>query len=132
MVSLAVFVLVQAMAITAPEQTRVDSLVASTSTTGTGPAFFYVATATPVKHDPFITISGTTATISVRGTDGSTTALHPQTDAHYISDIWVKDQTGAVIYYAALEGSAAAPTTTFTVPAGTTSLTPFEFCNLHG
>ena len=106
--------------------------MASTSTTGTGPAYFYVATATPVKHDPFITISGTTATISVRGTGGSTTTLHPQTANHYISDIWVKDQTGAVIYYAALEGSAAAPTTTFTVPAGTTSLTPFEFCNLHG
>jgi desulfoferrodoxin (superoxide reductase-like protein) len=124
--------LVQALAITSPEQLRVDTLVANTSAAGTGPTLFSVATATAVKHDSFITISGSTATISVRGTDGSTTSLHPQGAGHFISDIWVKDQTGEVIYYAALADSAAAPTTTFTVPAGTTSLTPFEFCNQHG
>jgi desulfoferrodoxin (superoxide reductase-like protein) len=97
-----------------------------------GPLSYHVATSTPAKHDPAITISGTTATVKVLGTDGSTTALHPQGAGHYISHIYVKDQTGAVVHSALLANDAAEPTTTFTVPVDATELTAYEFCNIHG
>ena len=97
-----------------------------------GPLSYHVATSTPAKHDPAITISGTTATVTVLGTDGSTTALHPQGAAHYISHIYVKDQTGAIVHSVLLASDAAEPMTTFTVPVGATELTAYEFCNLHG
>lgn len=132
LITLAVFALPQAMSITVAEQTRIESLVSNTSAAGSGPGYFHSATITPGKHDPFLHINGTAAVVSVRGTGGSTVTLHPQTDQHHISDIWVQDQAGAVVYYVALDGSAAAPTATFTVPHGTTSLVPMEFCNLHG
>jgi desulfoferrodoxin (superoxide reductase-like protein) len=131
-IGLTMLALARSMEITAAVQTRIETLVSNTSTSGAGPDYFHSATSTAVKHDPFIHVNGTTATVSVRGTGGSTDTLHPQTNAHYISDIWVRNQAGVVVYYHALIGSEPAPTTHFTVPTGTRSLTPMAFCNLHG
>jgi hypothetical protein len=53
--------------------------------------------------------------------------------AHYITTIYVKTDAGMVIgliEFAATDP--APPSVTFVLPAGTKSVTAYEFCNLHG
>ena len=81
----------------------------------------------PPSHVPVISVSGGVATLSVGA------SVHGMSDAHHITSAWVRDQTGMVIFYQtfATDGSET-PVVTFTVPAGSTALTPYEHCNLHG
>jgi len=86
------------------------------------------------KHDPFITIVGTTATVGVAGDDGITESgyLHPQTDSHYITDIWVVDQTDTVVFQQSFTDADSEALATFQVPSSATSFVAYEFCNIHG
>jgi desulfoferrodoxin (superoxide reductase-like protein) len=100
----------------------------------TGPSSFHVANSrAPAKHDPFVAIDGDIATVSVRGGGGSTAILHPQIVDHYIADVWVTNQLGVVIWAIKLSSiNAAGPSTSFTIPPGTTSMTPYAYCTKHG
>ena len=110
----------------------IGNLLLALDGSATGPTSRNIASLPPVKHDPFISFDGAVATVGVRGTNGSTTSLHPQLNAaHWIQAIWVKDQTGAVVFFKDMNNSATA-SVSFAVPAGSTSLTPYELCNLHG
>ncbi|MBK6693626.1 MAG: hypothetical protein IPG50_15680 [Myxococcales bacterium] len=52
---------------------------------------------------------------------------------HYVTTIYVKTDTGVVAGLLELKvGDAAPPSVTFVLPAGTKSVTAYEFCNLHG
>merc|ERR1712100_137434 len=84
-----------------------------------GPTSVHTASDPPAKHDTHITVSNGVATVVVLGTDGSTTALHPQEEAHHITKIWVANQDDELMG-------------TIDIPAGTTKLQAWEFCNLHG
>jgi desulfoferrodoxin (superoxide reductase-like protein) len=81
----------------------------------------------PPSHVPVISVSSGVVTLSVGA------SVHGMSDAHHITAVWVRDQTGIVIFYKAFaaDGSGT-PVVTFTVPAGSTALTPYEHCNLHG
>lgn len=50
---------------------------------------------------------------------------------HWIELVWAKDGAGRVVAAAKLSPSDA-PSLTFAAPAGASSLTAFESCNLHG
>lgn len=62
---------------------------------------------------------------------------HPMTEAHWISDVYIKNQDGIVIGFMTweaknYEGEAATQAkATFTLPAGTTEITTYSYCNLH-
>mmetsp|Transcript_113197 Transcript_113197/g.315185 ORF Transcript_113197/g.315185 Transcript_113197/m.315185 type:complete len:329 (-) Transcript_113197:99-1085(-) len=87
------------------------------------------------KHTPYITINGTTATVTVG--DGS--PYHPMvasTDpnqVHFVTHIYVMDQDGDIVNEQVLnpEGVDKAQVS-FKIPAGVMALTAYEFCNLHG
>lgn len=52
---------------------------------------------------------------------------------HYITTIYVKTDTGVVAGLIEMSSSdPAPPTVTFVVPAGTKTVTAYEYCNLHG
>ena len=53
---------------------------------------------------------------------------------HYIPYVYVKDAaSGAIIGLKEFKATDAAPVSAeFEVPAGTTSVVPFAYCNLHG
>eukprot|EP00594_Rhizosolenia_setigera_P016285 CAMPEP_0178957460 /NCGR_PEP_ID=MMETSP0789-20121207/10931_1 /TAXON_ID=3005 /ORGANISM="Rhizosolenia setigera, Strain CCMP 1694" /LENGTH=350 /DNA_ID=CAMNT_0020639721 /DNA_START=55 /DNA_END=1108 /DNA_ORIENTATION=+ len=95
------------------------------------------------KHVPFITLSddNSQATVVV----GDDTVYHPVVPSndnpdvvHYVTDIYVVDETGSIVYYTKLDPSIAADetdgkaTVTFDVPSGVSTLTAYEWCNLHG
>ena len=100
------------------------------------------------KHHPVVLTAASAAdgsvvvTVVVRGTGGNTALgkLHPMGKGHWIETIWVEDQSGKVVALQETAEPTGAETTkpipafTFSLPAGTTatSLTPFEYCNLHG
>ena len=62
---------------------------------------------------------------------------HPMTKGHWISDIYVKNQDGIVVGLKSWEAKdytgeeAKQAKATFTLPAGTTSITAYAYCNLH-
>ncbi|MDB4995478.1 MAG: hypothetical protein JWM74_2910 [Myxococcaceae bacterium] len=57
----------------------------------------------------------------------------PPTAIHYITTIYLKSQTGDVVgLYEFASTDAAPPTVIFTLPAGVTSVTPYEYCTIHG
>jgi desulfoferrodoxin (superoxide reductase-like protein) len=60
------------------------------------------------------------------------TVNEPDTEDHYITTLYVRDQDGVVIHLVELDGTEEAPTTSFTPPEGTTEMTAFSHCNLHG
>lgn len=89
------------------------------------------------KHTPFITIEDGVATVTV----GDGNPYHPmvpiaeatQSPVHYVTHIWVKNQDDDYVHLQTMDPTAGAPaTTSFTIPEGTTNLTAYEFCNLHG
>ena len=114
------------------------------SSADSGPTSQHAPASTPAKHEPAVVWAApnadgsTDVKVVVRGTDGNDHSLHPMTDAHWIEYIWVTDQDGNVAFLAKYDAPAAdevaVPVFEFTVPAGSsiTSLTPWEFCNLHG
>jgi desulfoferrodoxin (superoxide reductase-like protein) len=78
-------------------------------------------------HVPAVTLSGTTAMVETP---------HVLTAAHYITALYLKDQTNQIIAFLELEQPAAGDafpkaTATFVIPAGTTKVTAFSHCNLH-
>jgi desulfoferrodoxin-like iron-binding protein len=79
-------------------------------------------------HVPSVT-AGATATIETM--HGQTVGV-PDEDDHYITTLYVKDQDGVVIFLQELNGSEEAPTATFTAPEGTSQMTAYSYCNLHG
>ena len=110
----------------------IDNIVNAISTMAAGPSSYHRTGGSPLKHDPFISFTGTSMTVGVRGNDGSTTTLHPQSAPdHFISHIWVTDENGDVVVTANITDNAT-PSNSFTVPAGVKKLTPWEYCNLHG
>jgi desulfoferrodoxin (superoxide reductase-like protein) len=82
----------------------------------------------PPSHVPVLTVSGTTATVSV--------------GASALVSVWVRDQTNSVIFYQAFTADngtypgwsvvGSTKSVSFTIPAASTSLTPYERCDLHG
>eukprot|EP00930_Biecheleria_cincta_P021105 TRINITY_DN15717_c0_g1_i4.p1 TRINITY_DN15717_c0_g1~~TRINITY_DN15717_c0_g1_i4.p1 ORF type:complete len:2701 (+),score=424.75 TRINITY_DN15717_c0_g1_i4:78-8105(+) len=95
-----------------------------------------------LRHKPILDVHGNgSATVFVGPyyeTDG-VTIWHPMTGSiepagvHYIAIIWVLDQSDNIVasreFYPTHPG---APTFTFLVPAGTTKLRSYAYCNKHG
>jgi len=83
------------------------------------------------KHAPFVTISGEKAKIQV-----GSPVPHGVDLGHYIDFIWAKNQNGAIIATKRIgkvpRNMAKAPVFTFAIPDGTTSITAFSSCNIHG
>ena len=97
---------------------------------------------TNTKHCPILTVTGTVGTVVVgKGavTGDPNDPIHPMTASsdpntvHWIDHIYVKDQDGNVVAMRDLGATESSPATlVFDIPAGVTSLTPYEHCNLHG
>jgi len=95
-----------------------------------------------VKHKPYLSISGTTATVVVglgALPEQEGQPIHPMTASadpakvHWVDHIWVKNQDGLVVAMRDLDATEASPAMfTFEVPEGTTQLIAYEHCNLHG
>jgi len=137
--------------VTVPFQAKADSLLSTVSASiATGPTSAHNASLPPIKHDPAVTSIIKNAdgshviTFVTRGTEGSSTSLHPNTPSHWITTMWLTDQTGNLVYLeefpqptssqSSTAGTYTMPTVRFTLP-GThpaTELTPWEYCNLHG
>ena len=86
------------------------------------------AASSPVELDPYIELNSTTGSFwcGVLGEGGSTTTL----TNHNVDAIWIRDQRGAIVYFANLTGSSGPPRVDFNLnvlsyPA--TSLTPYQF-----
>ena len=87
------------------------------------------------KHVPFIEIENGMATVTV----GDGNPFHPMvasedpSTVHFVSHIYVMDQDGNIVHLENLDPVQGAPAvTSFEIPSGTTSLTAYEWCNLHG
>jgi len=87
------------------------------------------------KHTPYIRVDGSQGTVTVG--DGS--PFHPMVGStdpatvHYVTHIYVVDQTNKVIAMENLDPTNVAKASiTFVVPSDATSLTAYEWCNLHG
>eukprot|EP01063_Lacrimia_lanifica_P000561 TRINITY_DN102_c1_g1_i1.p1 TRINITY_DN102_c1_g1~~TRINITY_DN102_c1_g1_i1.p1 ORF type:complete len:1961 (+),score=1005.92 TRINITY_DN102_c1_g1_i1:472-5883(+) len=102
-------------------------------------AFF--AAGEDTKHQPYASIEGTQATITVGlGTVSGNPddKIHPTTassdplKAHFIERIYAVDQNDVVVAMTELTATTERPSLTFEVPAGTTSFRAFSFCNTHG
>ena len=52
--------------------------------------------------------------------------------AHYVGTIYIKNQEGIVIGLKELQATSPLPVALFSLPPGTTSVTAFAWCNLHG
>lgn len=77
-------------------------------------------------HVPAITAAGLIETMHGQ------TVNDPEEEDHYITTLYVRDQDGVVIYLTELDGTEEAPTASFTPPEGTTQMTAYSYCNLHG
>jgi len=87
------------------------------------------------KHTPYIEVVNNTAIVTVG--DGS--PFHPMKDSsdpsevHFVTHIWVVDQAGNIVVMRNLDPYGVDKATiTFGLPSNATSLTAYEFCNLHG
>ena len=101
----------------------------------------FVPATSNFKHTPYVTITGTSAKVTVGlGTTSGNAAdpIHPSVSSedplvvHYIEMLFVKDQTGKIIAASYLPATKFPPTLEFLIPSGTTSLTAFSMCNTHG
>jgi desulfoferrodoxin (superoxide reductase-like protein) len=87
------------------------------------------------KHTPWLSIDGQQATVIVGGELGSPN--HPMSgesdSVHFIEAVWVLDQNNKAVGFQMFSPTDIVPVTmSFRIPAGTTSLTAYEYCNLHG
>jgi len=87
------------------------------------------------KHTPYITVSGSEATVTV----GDGNPYHPMTAStnastvHFVTHIYVLDQDDGFVAMSPLDPSHSnIAQLNFTIPEGTTSLKAYEWCNLHG
>lgn len=93
------------------------------------------------KHTPYITIGddGKTASIFV-GKDDGIGPVHPMmgsedgvTEPHWITELYVVDDTGAIITMSSLDPTGVdAATLDFDIPEGAKTLTAYSWCNIHG
>ena len=101
-----------------------------------GPGSVNALNSAASKHEPYLEIAADrTMTISVRGGGGSTTALHPQTHGkHWIEFVYVKDQDGKVVCKHQFDAAETSPVHKCpdALPASVTTVTSYEYCNLHG
>ena len=105
--------------------------------------------AVAAKHEPAVVFDADGGmTVKVRGGDGSLDNLHPQDyDAHWITDVFVLDQDGNVVCehtfseperrerragHAAATDELPVHICGDNLPDTATSVTPYEYCNLHG
>merc|ERR1712190_620013 len=86
------------------------------------------------KHTPFLSISGDTATVTVGGSPfHPMTASNDSSAVHWISHIYVQDQTGRTLFMKMLAPTSPSPAqVSFAIPTGVTSMTAYAFCNKHG
>jgi superoxide reductase len=70
------------------------------------------------------------ATFNADGTVTITTP-HPMTAEHWISTHYIKDQDGIVVGLQELTSSRPEAKSVFKVPAGTTKVVAYSYCNLH-
>eukprot|EP00579_Thalassiosira_antarctica_P001393 CAMPEP_0201868152 /NCGR_PEP_ID=MMETSP0902-20130614/2160_1 /ASSEMBLY_ACC=CAM_ASM_000551 /TAXON_ID=420261 /ORGANISM="Thalassiosira antarctica, Strain CCMP982" /LENGTH=338 /DNA_ID=CAMNT_0048393463 /DNA_START=90 /DNA_END=1106 /DNA_ORIENTATION=+ len=93
------------------------------------------------KHIPVLTLSedGTFGTVVVGNGDEVNGVWHPMvasedpSEVHFITHILVQDQDDNVVALESMDPTVAAPAKmTFSVPAGVTELTPYNWCNKHG
>merc|ERR1712190_66626 len=86
------------------------------------------------KHTPFLSISGDTATVRVGGSPfHPMTASNDSSAVHWISHIYVQDQTGRTLFMKMLAPTSPSPAqVSFAIPTGVTSMTAYAFCNKHG
>jgi desulfoferrodoxin (superoxide reductase-like protein) len=75
------------------------------------------------SHTPVATVSGQSITVITK---------HEMTTEHWIHAIYLRDQDGKVVGMVALKPTDAEAKGTFSVPTGTTTVTPYSFCNKHG
>eukprot|EP01065_Artemidia_motanka_P003855 TRINITY_DN1184_c0_g1_i1.p1 TRINITY_DN1184_c0_g1~~TRINITY_DN1184_c0_g1_i1.p1 ORF type:complete len:3003 (+),score=803.35 TRINITY_DN1184_c0_g1_i1:42-9011(+) len=92
------------------------------------------------KHTPVLTVSGSSAriTVGLGSVTGDASTTHRQSAAadpdaiHVVQALYATDQTGAVVAYAELTALDDPPAMSFDVPSDVTQLTPYELCNVHG
>eukprot|EP00729_Bicosta_minor_P009097 gene9097-29230_t len=117
-------------------ETKAATLFAKVSADDEGPAKYYspadVVDGSPVKHQAQVQQWRNGFRIAALGADG--TGLHPHTfPDHYIEATFATDQHGAVVIFEDMGDvvtTAASPM--LIIPDGTTSLTPYDYCNVHG
>lgn len=87
------------------------------------------------KHTPFITIEDGLAKVTV----GDGNPYHPMSASddpnmvHFVTHIYVMDQDENMVFMETLDPVQGAPAVSaFEIPTGATSLTAYEWCNLHG
>jgi len=57
---------------------------------------------------------------------------HPMSPEHFITAHYVKDQDGNLIAFTAYKGTDGEARATLPLPPGTTSITAYSHCNIHG
>ncbi len=77
------------------------------------------------SHTPSVSASGTSVTVV---TDHGMSV----DEDHWIDHIYLRDQDGVVVGLQMFDGTEAEASSTFSLPEGTTSVTPYSSCNLHG
>jgi len=91
-----------------------------------------------IKHTPYIALSDDgTASILVGKSDGPVHPMNGVTDStsepHWITEIYVVDQTGAIVEMKTLDTEGAdVATIEFNVAEGTETLQAYAWCNMHG
>lgn len=92
----------------------------------------YTETDSNKKHIPYITLADDKGSASIIvGVEG---LYHPMNGpTHWLTEIWVVDQDDKIIKWIPLDPTGKDKAqVTFDVPAGTTKLTAYVWCNLHG
>jgi len=93
------------------------------------------------KHRPFLQIEeglavvhiGIGAVDGLEADDPDKGLIHPMSNVHWIDRIIVTDQNDDIVFMRDLSSWEGMPATArFGIPAGVTSLTPYEHCNIHG
>ena len=72
------------------------------------------------------------AQLTVDGETATALTTHGMEEDHWVDVIYVRNQDDVVIAYQTFLGTDAEANFDFTIPEGTTSLTAYAHCNLHG
>ncbi|KAL7535329.1 hypothetical protein ACHAXR_006425 [Thalassiosira sp. AJA248-18] len=85
-----------------------------------------------MRHTPYITLhdDGVTASVTVGKENIS---VHPMDTFHFITEIYVMDDVGNIIVMSSLDPTGAnVAAIDFNIPQGTSTLTAYSWCNIHG
>jgi desulfoferrodoxin-like iron-binding protein len=83
------------------------------------------------KEGGHVPAVATGATVTVETMHGQTVDV-PDEEDHWITTLYVRDQDGVVIHLLELDGTEETPMTSFAPREGTTQMTAYSYCNLHG